>query len=490
MKKKSIKVNALLNIIQTLMSILFPIITFPYASRVLGVEAVGKYNFSSSIVSYFVLLASLGIGTYAVREGARVRDKQREISSFIRDVFSINIYSTLFAYILMIIIVYNIDLLHPYWKLIAILALQIVFSTLGRNWIYTIYEDYFFITIRSILFQLVNMVLLFIMVHGPADVERYAFVSVFGLIGNNIANMICSRKYCTFSFTLRPAKKHILPILLIFSTTVSIVIYGSSDTTMLGIFGTDYNVGIYSVSVKIYSIIKQLVAAVLTVSIPRFSYYLGNGKKEEYNQLFDKVINLLLFILLPISIGLCMVSKQCIYLISGLDYLDAASPLSILSIAMIFNLLAYMLGYCVLIPNRKEKQFFIATLVSAIVNIGLNYIFIPQYMQNAAATTTLIAEAVAAIMCFGYSYQYIRSIKLGKNVFCSFVGTILIVIICLFINNEIEDYLLSLALCVIVSIFAYLLLQVILKNPLFHNIISIVKEKIRMYAKMICGSYK
>ena len=376
-------------------------------------------------------------------------------------------------------IVFFFDLLYPYWKLIAILSMQIIFTTIGRSWIYTIFEDYLFITVRTIFFQILNLILLFLIVRGPGDVDRYAVVSVFGLIGNNIVNMICSKKYCRISFSWKPSLNHILPIILIFSTSVSIVIYGSSDTTMLGVFGTDYNVGLYSVSVKIYTIIKQLVAAILTVTIPRFSYYLGIGKKEEFKKLFSKVFNILCFILLPISAGLCMLSRQCIFIISGSKYMEASLSLSILSIAMIFNLFAYLLGYCVLIPNRKEKYFFVATAISAIVNIMLNFILIPKYMQNAAAVTTLIAEGVAAVICFIFAYPYIKDTRLESNIVLSGVGAMTIIVICIVVQHIIKDNILSLVICVIASILMYMTIHIIFKNPIIYEALSTIKGEIR-----------
>ena len=99
---KSVVKNAILNILKTLLSIIFPLITFPYVSRVLGVENLGKVNFANSIVSYFALLAALGISTYSVREGSRLRDNKDKLENLVKEIFSINIVSTLIVYILII----------------------------------------------------------------------------------------------------------------------------------------------------------------------------------------------------------------------------------------------------------------------------------------------------------------------------------------------------------------------------------------------------
>ncbi|OYS45976.1 poly-gamma-glutamate biosynthesis protein, partial [Limosilactobacillus reuteri] len=100
MRNKSLKVNAFLNSLRSLLSIIFPLITFPYVSRVLSVSGIGKYNFSNSIVSYFTLIAALGISTYAIREGAKYRDSKQKIDTFASEVFTINVFSAIIAYIL------------------------------------------------------------------------------------------------------------------------------------------------------------------------------------------------------------------------------------------------------------------------------------------------------------------------------------------------------------------------------------------------------
>ena len=70
----SLKSNVILNYINTITSIIFPVITFPYASRILLPEGIGLVNFQSSIIGYIILLSSLGIPLYAVKEVAKYRD--------------------------------------------------------------------------------------------------------------------------------------------------------------------------------------------------------------------------------------------------------------------------------------------------------------------------------------------------------------------------------------------------------------------------------
>lgn len=362
MRQKSIKKNAFLSMIQSFVSMAFPLITFPYAARVLGVSGIGRYNFSYTFVNYFALIASLGINTYAVREGARLREDKKKLEEFASEVFSINVVSTILAYILLIVLTATVTKFRGYASVIMILSGKIICDTLGRNWLYALYEDYAFITIRSIISQIFSLVLLFLLVKGPGDIELYAFVSVSSTIISGILNLIFSCKYCGLQFSWKLEKKHIVPILLIFSTTVSIIIYSNTDITILGFFGTDKHIGLYSSSVKVYNIIKQIIAASLTVSIPRFSYYLGNKMFAEYNHLYNKITNTLLTLVIPAIAGLMFLSQEIIVLACGEEFIEAWKSLSILSVSMFFNLMTYLLGYCVLIPHRKEKNFFLLQL--------------------------------------------------------------------------------------------------------------------------------
>ena len=88
---KSLSLNAFLNTIRNILNMVFPIITFPYVSRILGAHNLGIYNFSNTYVNYFLLLAALGINTYAIREGAKYRDNREEINKFVGQIFSINL---------------------------------------------------------------------------------------------------------------------------------------------------------------------------------------------------------------------------------------------------------------------------------------------------------------------------------------------------------------------------------------------------------------
>ena len=322
MKKKSLGLNALLNGIRTVLNTLFPLITFPYISRVLSVENVGKYNFALSVIQYFLLIAALGISTYAVREGTKFRDDKKKFSIFANEIFTINIISTIIAYILLVFTVAAVPKFKDYAVIIAVFSIEILFTTIGTEWIYSIYEEYAYITIRSIIFKVISIILLFLLVKKPDDYIVYAGITVFANAGSNILNFIHAKKYCSLKFDIGLAlKRHLKPIMIIFASTVATTIYINSDTTMLGFMGTDFEVGIYSVSSKIYRIVKQMLAAILIVTIPRLSLLMGQKRIEEYKNILTQIFNVLVMLVFPSVTGLILLSKEVVLLISGKEYI-------------------------------------------------------------------------------------------------------------------------------------------------------------------------
>lgn len=477
MNKQLLSINVILNILKTSLGIIFPLITFPYISRVLGVEKIGIYNFSASFVSYFLLLSALGISIYGIREGIQYRDNNKKISYFISQIFSINIISTLISFILLILSLLLMPFLNKYAITILILSLEMFFTTLGVSWVCNIYEDFLFITIRTMTMQVISLILTFTLVKSIDDFYKYIIIIVLANSGANILNFFYIRKhYCHFYFTLKIEwKQHIKPILIIFSTTVAITVYVNSDITMLGFVTSDYYVGLYSTSVKIYTIIKNVLAAFLMVLIPQFSLLFSKGNKKDISVFFSKVFNMLTLLIIPMSLGLFILSDDIVVLISGKEYIAASKSLRLLSIAIIFSLYSYMYTQCVLIPLKKESIVFKITLISAIINIFLNFILIPLWGINATALTTIIAEILTFVISYIESKKYIQLIDINKNLFSVMLGCVSISIVCFFARS-INNYIIRISISIIISIVVYLLILIITKNNILNEIQSLLKK--------------
>lgn len=471
--KNSVSQNIILNIVKQLSTIVFPLIIFPYVSRVLQAENYGKENFSYSIISYFMLIAAMGIGSYAIREGARVRSNKKEFQLFTNQIFTINLITTCISFILLILLVLFWKKLHAYWMILFIHSLGIFITTVGADWINTIFEDFLYISIRYIAIQIIAMIAMFIFVKSPNDYIIYAAIHMFANTGANIVNIIYIRKYVHLKITIHPnIKKHIKPLFILFCNALSVQLYINSDITMLGIFQGDIVVGIYSVAVKIYIIIKQLLNAVITVIIPRVSVLLAAHNEKEYNRLLDKTFHTVISLLLPAITGILMLSREIVMLIAGKHYEEGHWALKILSIALIGAVFSNFYCNAILIPNRKEKHFLLATVVAASVNIGINILLIPRWSYVGAALTTVLAEFIVLLYGVHYSKNLYKFTINRRDITSCFLGCALIAILCIGVQNIVKNCLGCVIICVLSSLVIYFLTLSLLNNRVMQYIVN------------------
>lgn len=484
--KKSLKKNAVLNSLRMILRLIFPIIEIPYISRVLGVENLGKYNFAYSIVNYFILIAGLGISTFAVREGAQYRDNKERFNKFASEVFTINMFSTILSYILLLICLLFIPNLANYKILIIILSLEIILTTIGCEWVYTIYEDYGYITIRTIIFQIISLILLLIFVRNSNDLIIYTIIMVISATGCNILNLKYLKKYCKLKFVVdKNTKKYIVPILILFANSVTTTIYCNSDITILGILANDYYVGVYSISAKIYNVIKQIISSIIIVSIPRLSYLLGNNKKEEFKNTASKILQTLIVVLFPVMFGIISIAYQTIYIIAGIKYIEGVRSLQILAIALMFCIFGWFYTSCILIPAKKEKFVLKYTIVAALANIILNILFIPKFKQDVAAFTTALAEAISFIMCYIKSKEVVKIDVPIKTILKTLIGSFGILVFCLIINKFTNlNIMVNTIVSILGSIAIYVGLEFLLRNDIFIDLFnSVIKKFIKKLNK-------
>lgn len=476
MRKRSLKLNMVLNTIKGLMTILFPLITYPYVTKILGVENLGRYSFASSIISYFILISGLGIETYAIREGARIREDKFE--QFANEIFSFNVISTIVSYGLLIILLFTLPKFNEYFILLSILSAKITFQTIGISWIYSIYEDYLYLAINSIIFQIISLILLFIFVNNESDLNIYAVICVIASGGANLINYFYSKKYCKVKFVKEINwSQHFKPVMILFAMSATITIYVSSDITILGFMCGDYTVGIYSVATKFYTVVKQILSAILVVSIPRLSSLLGKQKKAEFRIVASDIYKTLCTLLFPAITGMIIMRNEIITIISNESYIEATSSYSILCIALIFCMLAWFWGQCILIPLKKEIDVFKATIVSAIINIILNFILIPIYKENAAAFTTVLSQAIAFIWCWRIGR---RAVKIYGTLICFLkilAGCFGIYLCSLLLGFFIDSIIIYVIFMLIISTIVYFGVEILLRNEAIGDIIGLFNKK-------------
>lgn len=431
-KQKSIKLNMIMNFLLTISNTLFPLITYSYVARVLSPTGTGKVAFVESILSYFIFIASLGIPAYGRREVAKVRDSKEKLSHLVEELFIFNLGSTVISYISLWIIVLFVPRFRGYELLFLIMGGQIPLKLIGMEWLYEGLEEYTYITIRSLIFKTVSVVLTFALVQNSDDVVWYGFVHVFTVSASYMCNFINVRKYISIRKITFNMKKHLKSVLMLFSASVAITIYANFDVSMIGFINTEYEVGLYNVALKIKMLVLAVSTAVTAVLVPRVSYYFHNGEKDKSISLLSKSIRFSMLTAMPVAMYVFIFSENVLYFIGGPEYGFAASTLKILMLCIVALIITNLCGAQILIPVDKEKRYTQSVFVGLLINLALNMLLIPKMGAFGAAIGTLVTEIWNVIWmglgCLDYIKLLIKRVALRE-----YIGPLIISMLCSYI---------------------------------------------------------
>lgn len=476
----SLKKNFIMNTLLTMSSFIFPLITFPYVSRILGPTGTGKVTFVTSIVTYFSLFAQLGIPTYGIRACAKVRDNREELTRVTQELLIINLITTVISYIALILCVLFIPKLQEERNLYIIISFTLILTAIGMEWLYKGLEQYSYITKRSIFFKFISVIAMFLLVHQKTDYVIYGGITIFAASASNVLNFINVRNY----IDLKPVgnyqlKRHLKTVFVFFALSCATTIYTNLDNVMLGFLATDADVGYYSASIKIKNILTSFVTSLGAVLLPRASYYIEHNEYDEFNRLSKKALHFVLVIALPLFIYFTLYAKECILFLSGDQYLDAVIPMQIIMPTVLFIGITNILGIQMLVPLGKEKVVLNSTIAGAIVDVIINAILIPQFQSSGAAIGTLLAEFVVLLWQFfamkEFLFSFLKSIKIIPILLGTIVGSLLSMTFKLFVSS----IFLRLVVSSIVFFACYGLVLLILKEELVVEMINQVLLKIR-----------
>lgn len=466
-----------MNIIQSIFAVVLPMFTFPYLSRTLGVYNLGKINYVNSIISYFLLIANLGVASYAGREVALVRDNKEKAGRVASEIFSLNIISTIISYICLIASVMCIDKLVTYRGLLLFSSITIITNVSSASWIFTVYEEYSYMAVKSMVAQLVTAVCLFVFIKKADHYFLYVVILQLIAVGTCICDLIYRKKLINVHPIYNKAIfAHFKPIMLMFGVSIAGSIYVNSDTTLLGYMCSDYEVGIYSAAVKIYNMIKTFLNALITVMTPRLMAYLGNKKEKEFTALLEKGINLLLIFALPMLVGVELLSKDVIEVFCGKEYEAAVVTLRILSPSFVISTMAYLLMSGVMIPNRKDKEVMKISIISAIINIVANVVLIPLFKQNAAAMTTVISEIYMLVSIMFFCYKNIKCCAIKKSLIQSVVASMCMGGIVFYYHHLVANIWIKMIGSTMIGCIIYFVILLLMKNPIVSEMVRQIRQ--------------
>ena len=479
MKINSIKFNFIMNLILTVSNFLFPLITFPYVSRVLLPEGTGKVAFAVSVITYFSMLATFGVNSYGVRATAQVRDDKLQLSKVTHEILAINFAVMCFVYMLFFITLDVVPQLSSDPKLFIITSSMILFSIIGVEWLYKGLEQYRYITVRTIIFRLIALAATFLLVKEKSDYLVFAAITAFATVGSGFVNFINLRKFILLKFIGQyEFKRHLKPMFIFFLTSFAIAIYTTTDSAMLGFMTNDTEVGFYNAAIRIKAILLSIVTSLGVVLLPRLSYYIQNNMQFEFNAALNKSINFVFVIALPVVLFFILFAEQTILVLAGEQYTDAILPLKIVMLAIVFVGITNILGVQILIPLKKETALFTSVIIAAFVDIVLNLWLIPKFASVGAAIAVVCAEFAVLCVQIYMVRSYLSILFVGIEYGKIIISLALSGIVSYFLYPFISSYLIvNLAIIAIIFGIVYLLSLFVLKEKFINESFLMIKDK-------------
>ena len=476
---QSVKVNYILNLINTGTQMLFPLITFPYVCRVIEADGVGQVNFFQSIISYISLFTCLGIPMYAIREIARDRNDVVKMNRTATEILLLHSMLTLVGYIIVAILCLTVPQIQVNIPLFLILSLTIFFTAIGCEWFYQGIEDFKYITIRGLIIKTISVILLFIFVKSKADLLYYGCYTVLGVLGGNIFNFFRLRKYIhreNIIFSELHIKRHIKPVLKVFSFSVVTSIYLQLNTVLLGFFKNALAVGYFTAATKVMQMLLQMSSCLGSVMMPRASHLIAERKDSEFNNLIQKSYDFTLAIAMPIMVGLIFCAPSLITALCGVKFEHSILPSQIIAPIILMVAISNVFGVQVLFPKGKINIVTLCCGIGAVADLILNLCLIPFFSYIGTSIAYLGSEVATTVSMYFIGRRYIPIIYFKKSHLTYALGCIVMAFALYGLSLLQLSTLTILLLQGCCGVLAYFIILCICKDEMLIQILSKIKR--------------
>ena len=394
----SIKVNFAYKSLLTVSFYLMSFISFPYISRIFGVERLGLVNFVDNTVSYFLLFATMGINVLGVREIAAVKNDDIARNRVAAAILGINLLFTVATLVVYFIVVATVPRLSQYSELFYIGAVKILFTAFMIEWFFTGIENFRYITLRSVAIRGCYIVSIFLFIRHAEQYRLYWLLSVAVVVINAVVNMAYVRRYLVLRwrdmFSLHYLKSNVT--LGVYAIMTSM--YLTFNVMYLGLVTDNVEVGYYTTAFKLYSVVLGFFTAFASVMLPRMSAIMAEGDKEQFERLILKSFSAVAMFSTPIIICSIILAPQIVFVLAGAGYEGAVLPMQIIMPAIALVGVSQVMTLQVLMPLKKDKVLLLISIVGAVASLVANMLITKRLQSVGSAIILLGAEVVVTLL--------------------------------------------------------------------------------------------
>lgn len=400
------KKNYIYNLSLSVVNILFPIVSFPYASHLLGPTGIGKVQFIVSFAMYFSLTAALGIPIYGINETAKAKTDKKALSLVFSELTTIYCITSLLLTALYCLVIYTVPFFEASRPLYLYAGIIVLISFFYLDWFYSGIEAFGLITLRSVVVKLLSLVGLYFFVKTATDYKQYLLITIFSITGNNIISFFMIGRNTSFTFSGLNLYKHLKPLLYIFSTTVAASIYTYLDTVLLGFLSGDHAVGLYTAGVKLTRVVLPLVTAIGAVAVPRITTAMHEGNFSTTQEILDRAFHFVVLLSVPSMVGLMAMAPEFILVFSGQQFAAATTCMQILAALPVLVGFGYFFAFLVLVPGGKNKEMFLSVAAGVIVFFLLNFLLVPFFRETGTAIANIATELIVTLLYFYFARKH------------------------------------------------------------------------------------
>lgn len=390
----TIKKNFFFSSILTTANYIFPFLTYPYVSRVLGVNNIGICNFVDSIINYFILFSMMGISIVGIREIAKSKNDPTQLSRTFSSLFWINTISTSFVLIVLCISIYAVPKLYIHKELLFLGAFKLAFNYLTVDWLYRGLENFKYITVRTLIVKCLYVIGVYIFIHDKNDYTIYYALLCGMTIVNAIINIVYSRHFVHITCKALTLTPFIKPFLTLGLYNFLTSMYTSFNVAYLGFTSGETEVGYYTTATKLYTILLAIFTAFTGVLLPRMSSLIAERKMDEFRGLLKKSIDILFAFAIPTIIFAMVMAPEIIEIISGKGYEGAIAPMRIVMPLMLVIGYEQILIIQTLMPLKEDKVILRNSILGAISGLLMNILLVSNWHSVGSAFVWVISELV------------------------------------------------------------------------------------------------
>lgn len=477
-KKKSVKINYFYNLIYNLLTLLLPLLTTPYLSRVLGVENIGIYGFTNSIVTYFVLFGCLGTTLYGQREIAYVQDDKEKQSKVFYEIFFVKLIS-MFISILLYGFSFCIDgTLSLYYQILLIYLVANVFDI---SWYLQGIEEFDKTVIRNLIVKVLSIILIFVLVKKTDDLWIYFTIFAVSELLGNITMWIYVPKYLNKpNFKKLNLKKHLKPILMLFIPQIAIKVYTVLDKTMIGVISGNMNdVGFYEQGQNIVRALIVIITAYGIVMASRIAYTYKNSDKKETIKYLKSSFRFSWLLGIPLMLGTIAVADKLVPWFFGDGYDPVSNIIKFTSPLIIAIGLNNVLGMQYLVPIGRQKDFTTAVVIGALSNFVLNNILIRLFGTIGAVIASVLAETIILIYELYVTRKEFNWLMIFNGIIKYLIAGIIMFIVIYNIELHLGVSLLNTFIVFIIGVITYFIMLLLLRDSYILDNLNILLKKVK-----------